>query len=142
MKAPTTAMADVFSKKKRSEIMSRVRSRGNKATEIKLIKILHARGITGWRRSRKVFGTPDFVFPKARLAVFVDGCFWHGCPEHGVTPKTNKLFWKKKLKRNLDRDRVVRRKLRASGWGVLRIWQHELKHPIRIARRITRSLVG
>jgi len=72
-------MADVFSARKRSQIMSRVLGRGNKATELALIVLLRRHQITGWRRAARLFGKPDFVFPKHRLAVFVDGCFWHGC---------------------------------------------------------------
>ena len=136
------AMADIFSKKKRSEIMSRVKSHGNAATEIRLIDIFHEHGIKGWRRSRMVFGKPDFIFPKTRLAIFVDGCFWHGCPTHGAIPITNKRFWEEKIKRNINRDHIVRQKLRALGWRILRIWQHELRHPTRVARRITQYIVS
>ena len=75
-------MPDVFTKAKRSEVMSRIRGRGNKDTELALAKLLRRHRITGWRRNQPVFGKPDFVFPKLKLAVFVDGCFWHGCPKH------------------------------------------------------------
>ncbi len=68
-------MADVFTKAKRSEVMSRIRGRGNKATELALAKLLRRHRITGWRRNQAVFGKPDFIFPKLKLAVFVDGCF-------------------------------------------------------------------
>ena len=85
-------MADVFSKSKRSEVMSRIRSRGNQATELALAKLFRRHKITGWRRNQKVFGKPDFIFPKHKLAVFVDGCFWHGCPKHGTQPKGNAAF--------------------------------------------------
>ncbi|MEP6889457.1 MAG: hypothetical protein ABI955_02025 [Nitrospirota bacterium] len=85
-------MADVFTKSKRSEIMSRVRGKGNKATEIVLVALLRRNHISGWRRRIKVFGNPDFFFRKHRLAVFVDGCFWHGCPRHGTLPATNRVF--------------------------------------------------
>src|SRR5689334_23290414 len=119
-------MADVFTKAKRSHVMSRVRSRGNKLTELALIELLRRERINGWRRNWHLFGNPDFVFPKSRLAVFVDGCFWHSCPKHATQPATNKPFWNAKLERNRARDRRVTRKLRSSGWFVLRIWQHEL----------------
>ena len=119
-------MADVFTKAKRSEVMSRVRSQGNKATELALMRLFRRHGISGWRRLQPVFGKPDFVFPKAKLAVFVDGCFWHGCPRHATSPATNREFWKRKLAANIARDRRVSRVLRKDGWRVVRIWEHDL----------------
>jgi DNA mismatch endonuclease (patch repair protein) len=135
-------MADVFSKSKRSEVMARIRSRGNQATELALAKLFRRHKITGWRRNQKVFGKPDFIFPKHKLAVFVDGCFWHGCPKHGTQPKGNAAFWRKKISRNQIRDRLVTRTLRKAGWRVLRIWEHELtrKHQTRRLRRIGKEL--
>ena len=120
-------MSDVFTKAKRSEVMSRIRGRGNQATEIALAKFFRRKKITGWRRHQKIFGKPDFVFPKLKLAVFVDGCFWHGCPKHGTQPKGNAAFWRKKIAGNRIRDRLVGRTLRKSGWQVLRIWEHALR---------------
>ena len=119
-------MADVFTKSKRSEVMSRIRGRGNKDTELALAKILRANRITGWRRNQKLFGKPDFVFKRARLALFVDGCFWHGCPKHATKPKNNRAFWQRKLSANKQRDALVTRMLRRAGWRVLRVWEHEL----------------
>jgi DNA mismatch endonuclease (patch repair protein) len=83
---------------------------------------------------------PDFVFPKLRLAVFVDGCFWHGCPLHATQPRNNAAFWRKKLTANQARDRKVNRALRAAGWRVWRIWEHELarKNPRSLDRRLRR----
>ena len=135
-------MADVFSKSKRSEVMSRIRSRGNQATELALAKLFRRHKITGWRRNQKVFGKPDFIFPKHKLAVFVDGCFWHGCHKHGTQPKGNAAFWRKKISRNQIRDRLVTRTLRKAGWRVIRIWEHELtrKHQTRLLRRIGKEL--
>ena len=72
---------------------------------------------------------PDFVFRRGKTAVFVDGCFWHGCPEHGTQPKTNAAFWRGKISANRVRDRPVTRTLRAKGWKVVRIWEHELTRP-------------
>ena len=120
-------MPDVFSKAKRSEVMSRIRSSGNRDTECALVAVFRAEGITGWRRHRPVFGRPDFVFPGIRTAVFVDGCFWHACPVHGRVPAGNKAFWKRKLDANRARDRLVGRTLRAAGWRVIRIWEHDLR---------------
>jgi DNA mismatch endonuclease (patch repair protein) len=119
-------MADVFTKAKRSLVMSRIRGRGNKETEVALAKLLRRHGITGWRRHYHIFGRPDFAFPKQKLAVFVDGCFWHGCPRHSNMPVNNRVFWKKKLSANKLRDRLVARTLRLQGWWVLRIWEHDL----------------
>jgi len=81
-------------------------------------------------------GRPDFVFPASRVALFVDGCFWHGCPKHYTKPKNNRAFWKRKLDANHARDRQVNRELRRKGWRVLRIWEHDLrlKNPKWLAR--------
>ena len=135
-------MPDVFTKAKRSDVMSRIRSRGNKDTELALAKLFRAHGISGWRRNQKIFGKPDFVFRAARLAVFVDGCFWHGCPRHGTKPKGNAAFWRRKFSRNKQRDELVNRTLRRTGWRVLRVWEHELarKNEARLVRRIQRTL--
>lgn len=110
-------MADIFTKAKRSQVMSRIRSRGNRATELALIRVFRAHQITGWRRHQPVFGKPDFVFPKLRAAVFVDGCFWHGCPLHATKPKNNAAFWRKKLAANQARDRLVTRLACAADLG-------------------------
>ena len=135
-------MADVFSQAKRSQVMSRIRSRGNRDTELALVKLLRRRRLTGWRRNQSLFGKPDFVFRQPRLAVFVDGCFWHGCPKHGAQPKNNRAFWRKKFARNQARDRLVNRTLRRAGWRVLRIWGHELarQNEPRLVRRLRRFL--
>ena len=124
--------------------MAAVKSKGNKATEIKLASILRKNRIKGWRRSVTLFGSPDFVFRKERLAVFVDGCFWHGCPRHLRRPKDNKGYWRKKLSRNQSRDKLVTKTLRNAGWRVLRIWEHELKDVPKLVSRVWKlhSLVG
>jgi len=202
-------MADVFTKAKRSEVMSRIRSRGNKDTELALARLLRANGISGWRRhvlvratversklrvesgrkqsrtsprpspQRFVFSRttltrsattlsrshgrgnergagvrrrntqlptlnaqltvrPDFVFRKLRTVIFVDGCFWHGCPKHATMPKNNREFWRRKLSGNRTRDGLVTRALRRAGWRVLRVWEHQLarKNRSRLVRRI------
>jgi len=123
-------MSDVFTKDKRSEIMSKVKSKGNLATEKKLIALFKAEGIRGWRRNYPLFGNPDFVFPKKRVAVFVDGEFWHGHPSRGQIPKTNIEFWRNKLERNKARDCLVNETLCKKNWKVVRIWQHELRNDI------------
>lgn len=158
-------MPDVFTKAKRSDVMSRIRSRGNQATELALVRVFRAEGITGWRRQVEVRGQrgegrrktaartshlttrvfsvrPDFVFPKLRLAVFVDGCFWHGCPLHETKPRHNAAFWRAKFASNKARDRLVTRTLRQNGWRVLRIWEHDLarKREARLLGRLRRAL--
>lgn len=119
-------MADFLTPAQRSHVMSRVRGQGNRATELQVVYLFRKHKITGWRRNIPLFGKPDFVFPAIRLAVFVDGCFWHGCPKHRSWPATNRAFWRKKLEGNLTRDMLVNDTLRAKGWTVIRVWQHEL----------------
>ena len=116
--------------------MSRIRGRGNRDTELALRGLFRRHGIVGWRRHleirtpnselRNFKVKPDFVFPQLKLAVFVDGCFWHGCPKHCNQPANNRAFWRRKLAANRARDRLVTRTLRRRGWRVLRIWEHEL----------------
>ena len=116
--------------------MSRIRGRGNKDTELALARLLRGNKISGWRRQQEVRiqksgvrifkAKPDFIFRKVRLAIFVDGCFWHGCPRHATKPANNRAFWKKKLAGNKTRDRLVNRTLRRAGWRVVRIWECDL----------------
>jgi DNA mismatch endonuclease, patch repair protein len=133
-------MTDIWSKSKRSDVMSRIKGSGNRGTELKLIGIFKECRITGWRRRQTLIGKPDFVFPKLRLTVFVDGCFWHGCPKHGTSPKSNTEFWQNKIGRNVERDQEVNRELRSRGWRVFRIWEHELtlKNRSRMSYRLRR----
>lgn len=120
-------MADVFDKNTRSKIMSKVRSKGNKSTEMRLIEIFKAEGIKGWRRNYPVKGHPDFVFLEKRVAVFVDGCFWHGHDCRNTRPKQNEEFWQTKRERNIAHDKAVTEDFVQRGWSVLRIWECELK---------------
>ena len=122
--------------------MATVRSRGNRATELALVQLFRAAGIKGWRRHAKVIGKPDFVFPKAKLAIFVDGCFWHGCKKHCRMPSSNQSYWDAKIARNMKRDLQTRRLLRARGWTVLRIWEHELRDADRALKRVTNALTS
>ena len=137
-------MADIWTKAKRSEVMARIRGRGNRSTEGRLAALFRAHGFTGWRRQRPLPGRPDFVFPAGRLAVFVDGCFWHGCPRHGTMPKENRRFWQAKITRNQERDREVGAELRRLGWKVLRVWEHELtrRNERWLVARLGRHLVS
>lgn len=134
-------MTDVFDKAKRSEVMARIHGKGNKDTELALMKLLRSNKISGWRRNQQVFGKPDFIFKKVHVAVFVDGCFWHGCPKHHKYPKSNKAFWRKKLEANIKRDRLVNSTLKRDGWTVVRIWECQLaKRPGVCVARIMRIL--
>jgi DNA mismatch endonuclease, patch repair protein len=119
-------MSDIYSVAERSKLMAAVRSTGNRSTEIRLIHLMRAAGIRGWRRNSTLPGRPDFIFPTARLAIFVDGCFWHGCKIHGAVPAQNAAFWERKIARNRERDRIAGRKLRRLGWKPVRIWEHAL----------------
>jgi DNA mismatch endonuclease (patch repair protein) len=120
-------MADVFDAKTRSAVMSKVRSKGNKTTELRLIELFGKAGLTGWRRNYPVKGRPDFVFPKQRVAVFADGCFWHGHDCRNTRPSENADYWAKKRERNMRRDTEVTEMFVSRRWTVLRIWECELK---------------
>lgn len=119
-------MADVFDKPKRSEIMKKVRSKKNKSTELKLIEIFKENNIHGWRRNYKVKGHPDFVFLDKRIAIFVDGCFWHGHDCRNTRPKDNEDYWTKKRERNMKHDKEITEYFKNRGWTVVRIWECEL----------------
>lgn len=133
-------MSDVFTKAKRSQVMAAVRSKGNKATELKFATLLRSNGIKGWRRHQPLVGTPDFTFSRERLAVFVDGCFWHGCRWHCRMPEGNRRFWREKIERNRTRDRQTTKALVRMGWRVLRIWEHSLDSGDVIAARVKTEL--
>lgn len=135
-------MVDIWGKQKRSEVMSLIRSRGNKATELRLIAIFREFGITGWRRNQALLGKPDLTFRRERVIVFVDGCFWHGCLKCYRRPSSNQEYWDAKIATNRKRDRYVNRELRSLGWNVVRIWQHQLDKPGRVADLVNRALVS
>ncbi|MBA4147067.1 MAG: very short patch repair endonuclease [Verrucomicrobia bacterium] len=132
-------MADIFTTSKRSQLMASIRSQGNLSTEQRMLSILRANKMRGWRRHIRLtlrgpnppvqhgHLRPDFVWKRERLALFLDGCFWHGCRRHGHIPLTRSAFWSAKLERNMERDRAVSRALRKAGWTVVRIWEHDLK---------------
>jgi len=106
--------------------MSRIRAK-NTGPEVKLRKLLFSNGIRGYRIHYKLLGKPDIVFIKKKIAIFIDGCFWHKCPEDFQEPETRKEFWMKKIQSNIDRDKKVNEKLKNDGWTVMRIWEHEIK---------------
>src|SRR5436309_8145539 len=133
---------DNVSRAVRSRTMSAVKSTGNRSTEMVLRARLVRAAVRGWRlHARDVAGCPDFVFDERRVAVFVDGCFWHGCPRCHRPPSSNQEYWTRKVARNRGRDLTTSRRLRRDGWAVLRVWEHELKHdPAGVMKKITRLI--
>jgi DNA mismatch endonuclease (patch repair protein) len=135
-------VADIFTRAERSRIMAAVKSKGNKLTEARLVRLFREYRITGWRRHLPLPGSPDFTFRQKRVVIFVDGCFWHGCAKHLRMPLSNKLYWEKKISRNMIRDRIAAKQLREKGWKVIRVWEHELGHESRVLKRILKALTS
>lgn len=132
-------MADTLTPEQRRRCMSNVRNK-NTGLEMKLRRALWKTGLR-YRVNSKLPGKPDIVFPKRKLAVFVDGCFWHGCPIHGTKPETNTGFWQTKIKMNMERDLRVTSQLSDLGWTVIRVWEHEIKKSLAVVvQNITESL--
>ena len=138
------AKMDVLTRQQRSRNMSAIRSRGNRTTEKAVRFCLVRAGIRGWElHSSALPGRPDFVFHKERLAVFIDGCYWHGCPKCYRAPTTNKSYWSQKLIRNVTRDRAITRILRKGGWRVVRFWEHQSKKSASsVVRKIRELLIS
>ncbi len=122
-------MPDVFTKKKRSEVMSLIRSRDTKC-EILFKEAMRKAGLKGYRIHPKRYGNPDFVFGKHKIAIFCDGDFWHGRNYEKLRPKLKNKFWIEKIERNMKRDRKYTRKLRKDGWAVLRFWETNITRDI------------
>ena len=131
-------MADIYDEGKRSDIMRKIKSKRNKSTELRLMELFKQNGITGWRRNYPVKGHPDFVFLDKKVAIFVDGCFWHGHDCRNTKPASNQEFWNKKLQRSMEHDKEVTALFENRGWTVLRIWECELKkhNSSNVAKRI------
>jgi DNA mismatch endonuclease (patch repair protein) len=128
---------DTMSRKRRSQLMSSIKSRGNKRTELAMAKLLRSYHVTGWRRHLQIPGKPDFVFRSNQAALFIEGCFWNGCPNHYSAPTSNAAFWHKKFLCNKKNDQAVNKKLKSRGWRVLRLWEHDLQlHPRLCIRRV------
>lgn len=119
-------MSDVFNKEERSQIMRAIKSKNTKSTELTLIKLFKENHITGWRHSYNVKGHPDFVFLEKRIAIFVDGCFWHGHDCRNTRPADHAEYWAKKREKNMQRDRETTARFKNRGWTVIRIWECEL----------------
>ena len=129
---------DILTSAQRSARMSRIRGKGNEKTEVRLAKLLRREEIIGWRRHLPIPGRPDFAFRKQKVAVFVDGCFWHRCLRCFRLPKQNRAFWKAKIEGNRRRDRSVNGRLRRVGWKVIRIRECQLKNKRSVVERIKR----
>jgi DNA mismatch endonuclease (patch repair protein) len=112
---------------KRSAAMGKVRSKGNRTTEVRLRYALVRAGISGWHLHVPIPGRPDFYFDKQKVAIFVDGCFWHGCPKCGHIPKANRAFWRAKIERNQERARKWDRLLSRQGVLTKHVWECDLK---------------
>ncbi|MCC7146881.1 MAG: very short patch repair endonuclease [Phycisphaeraceae bacterium] len=127
---------DPLTKAERSERMSRIGCKRNRSTEARVSAKLAAIGLSGWvQNDRDVVGSPDFHFPRAKIVIFVDGCFWHGCPYcRRRMPRTRRAFWVKKISENRRRDLRIARQLRRQGYSVLRVWEHEVNSTAWIGR--------
>jgi DNA mismatch endonuclease, patch repair protein len=125
-------MTDVLTEKQRAYNMSKIRGKNTKP-EMKLRKLLWSAGVRGYRIHYDLPGKPDIVYVKKRVAIFIDGCFWHKCPICFQEPNTRKDFWMKKIQSNIDRDKKMNEQLRKNGWTVIRIWEHEIKKEPEIA---------
>lgn len=113
----------------------------NTKPELVLRKALWAVGLR-YRLRSNLPGRPDIIFPGKKVAIFVDGCFWHQCPEHFQAPEHNAEFWANKIARNVERDRQVDRQLTAMGWHVQRIWEHEVRDSLDACVSLIRSLIN
>lgn len=136
-------MPDTFTPEFRSEIMRRVRGKDT-AFERKVRSALHRRGLR-FRLYCSLPGKPDIVFPGARVVVFLDSCFWHGCPDHLRMPASHVEYWRRKIRRNKERDAKTKAAYRRSGWKVVRLWEHQLKDDfdrcvLRIERVVRRRM--
>jgi DNA mismatch endonuclease (patch repair protein) len=127
----------------RSKMMSAVRGKNNRSTERRLRMELVRIGIKGWKlHAKTVPGSPDIYFPRRKMAIFVDGCFWHGCPNCGHIPKTRRPFWKMKIVRNRERDRKTTRILEKQSIKVIRTWECQIKNSTRELIKKIVSLSG
>ncbi|PIR80008.1 MAG: very short patch repair endonuclease [Candidatus Levybacteria bacterium CG10_big_fil_rev_8_21_14_0_10_35_13] len=120
---------DVHTKSQRSFNMSRIKS-SNTALEIMFRKYIWQEGVRGFRVKNKILGKPDIYFPKKKIAVFIDGCFWHKCPIDFITPKSNVEFWNSKISENLKRDKKINKLLKEKSVTVIRLWEHEVENNI------------
>lgn len=133
-------MVDVHTKKQRSYNMSMIKGKST-SPEVILRKCLFSQGNRGYRVNLGITGKPDIVFTKNKLAIFIDGCFWHKCPRCYIVPKNNKKFWKKKINGNVKRDKQVNQILKKEGWKVIRFWEHDVKSDLeKCYKKISKKL--
>ncbi|HEU5376055.1 MAG TPA: very short patch repair endonuclease [Ktedonobacteraceae bacterium] len=131
---------DTVDKETRSRVMSTIRNKHTKLEQI-FEQLLQEAGVTEFAcYVRELPGTPDIVFMEVKVAVFVDSCFWHGCPKHLRRPKSNETYWQPKIEKNIKRDQKTRAALRRRGWSVLRIWEHDLKYPAKAVEKVRRAI--
>lgn len=132
---------DTVSPETRSRVMARVRSQRNRSTEWRLRACLIRAGIRGWKLNPPdIQGKPDFAFREQRLLLFVDGCYWHGCPKCYRRPSSNTDYWDAKVARNRSRDAKTTAQLRRDGWRVMRIWEHQLSAMDSVLRQVKAAL--
>ena len=124
-RSPIAQLTDKFSKETRSRIMSCIKSKNTKP-ELKIRKLVWAEGKRYRIHDRSVFGTPDITNKSKRVAIFIDGCFWHGCPKCYTEQKTNTEFWRNKISRNQERRKKVKTQLKRDNWKVLQFWEHQV----------------
>jgi len=127
-------MTTIVDSVQRSKTMAAVKSRGNASTELKMRRLLRANKLNGWRRHVDIIGTPDFSWPNKKVALFVDGCFWHKCPHCFRKPKSNLDYWGNKIKSNKARDQRINKSLKQAGWNVIRVWECKIDQPGTIAK--------
>lgn len=118
-------MVDKVTAEVRSETMRRVKSK-NTSLELKVRSALYKRGLR-YRLNYPLPGKPDIIFPKQKIVIFIDSCFWHGCPEHLRKPASNIIYWSEKIKKNIARDKMVNKKYKEMDWKIIRLWEHDLK---------------
>lgn len=133
-------MADVLTRKQRSYCMSQIKGKDTQP-ELILRKALSHVGLRGYRLHYKLLGKPDIVFLKRKIAIFIDGCFWHRCPKCFSELSTTKKYWVKKIQSNIDRDQRVNKILKKMGWKILRIWEHDTERNLNICLLRIRRLL-
>jgi len=139
-------MVDNLTPEDRCKTMRAVKGKGT-SLERQLSAMLAGMGLSGWKKNvGDITGKPDVVFPQERVLIFVDGCFWHGCPHcNRKLPKTNREYWKRKIERNIERDKRNTQALVDNGWRVIRIWEHEMQNAVtrsKIRSRIHVAVAG
>lgn len=136
-------MGDNLSPEDRRKTMQAVKGKGTRL-EKRLWSMLAGMRLNGWKKNPgTITGKPDIVFPSQQIAVFIDGCFWHGCPHcQRKLPVTNREYWEKKIERNIALAQINNKQLEQEGWTVIRIWEHEMADTAKIRKRIRNALEG